>query len=219
MKVGIDGVMLGAWANIENAANILDVGTGTGLIAIMLAQRNANASIDAVEIDGMACEQAMENAANCMWKERINIIHGKFQTFANIVQKRYDLIVSNPPYFIASLQSPEMQRTVARHSTLLNQDDLLSGIAKILAEKGKFCAIFPYIEANIFIAKAAAINIFCNKKTNVKPNYEKPVKRILLEFSRDKQKLSETTICIETDERHNYSNEYKALTKDFYLKF
>jgi len=88
-----------------------------------------------------------------------------------------------------------------------------------LTEKGRFCAIFPYIEANIFIAKAAAINIFCNKKTNVQSNCEKPVKRMLLEFSRTKQKLLETTICIENNERHDYTNEYKTLTKDFYLKF
>ena len=219
MKVGIDGVMLGAWADVAGVENILDIGTGTGLIAIMLAQRNSTANIDAVEIDVMAYEQAVENANNCKWKERINVIHNKFQIFADTTPKRYDSIVSNPPYFIASLQSPEIQRTVARHSTLLTQDDLLCGINKLLTEKGRFCAIFPYIEANIFIAKAAAINIFCNKKTNVKPNHEKHVKRILIEFSRTKQKLSETTICIETNERHNYTNEYKTLTKDFYLKF
>jgi len=219
MKVGIDGVMLGAWADVANAENILDIGTGTGLIAIMLAQRNSTANIDAVEIDRPAYEQAVENANNCKWKERINVIHNKFQIFAETSQKRYDLIVSNPPYFIASLQSPEIQRTVARHSALLTQDDLLCGINKLLTENGRFCVIFPYIEANVFIAKAAAINIFCNKKANIKPNYEKPVKRILLEFSRTKQKLMETTICIETTERHNYTNEYKMLTKDFYLKF
>lgn len=219
MKVGVDGVMLGAWSDIANADNILDIGTGTGLIAIMLAQRNSTANIDAVEIDKMAYEQAVENVNNCRWKERINVIHDDFQYFAETTQKRYDLIVSNPPYFIASLQSPKIQRTVARHAALLTQDELLCGINKILAGNGKFCAIFPYIEANIFIAKAAAINIFCNKKTNIKPNYDKPVKRILLEFSRTKQNLSETTICIETNERHNYTAEYKMLTKDFYLKF
>jgi tRNA1Val (adenine37-N6)-methyltransferase len=219
MKVGIDGVMLGAWTDVANAKNILDIGTGTGLIAIMMAQRNNAANIDAVEIDRMAYEQAIENVNNCRWKEKISVIHDEFQHFAETTQKRYDLIVSNPPYFIASLKSPNMQRTVARHSALLTQDDLLCGIDKLLTEKGKFCAIFPYLEANIFIAKSAAINIFCNKKTNVKPNYEKPVKRILLEFSRTKQNLSETTISIETSERHSYTNEYKMLTKDFYLKF
>ena len=185
----------------------------------MLAQRNHTAYIDTVEIDEMAYKQAVENANNCKWKERINVIHNKFQSFAKTVQKRYDLIVSNPPYFIASLQSPKVQRTLARHSELLTQDDLICGVENILTEKGKFCAIFPYIEANIFIAKAAAVNLFCNKKTNVKTKPEKPVKRILLEFSRTKQKLLETTVCIENSERHAYTNEYKMLTKDFYLKF
>ncbi|MDR1553300.1 MAG: methyltransferase [Prevotellaceae bacterium] len=219
MKVGVDGVMLGAWIDVANASNILDIGTGTGLIAIMTAQRNSIASIDAVEIERQSYEQAVANVNNCKWKERINVIHEKFQTFAQTTQKRYDLIVSNPPYFIASLQSPEMQRTVARHSTLLTQDDLISGINKILTDTGKFAAIFPYIEANIFIAKAAAQNLFCNKKTNIKPNPQKPVKRIMLEFSRTKQSLMENIICIETGERHDYTDGYKRLTKDFYLKF
>jgi len=219
MKVGVDGVMLGAWADVANAARILDVGTGTGLIAIMLAQRNSVANIDAIEIDDQAYEQACENANKCKWRERINIIHGKFQTFADTTKQKYDLVVSNPPYFIDSLKSPEMQRTVARHSTLLTQDDLISGIEKTLLPTGKFVAIFPYIEANIFIAKAAGINLFCNKKLNIKPNPEKAVKRILIELSYIKQNLTEKTICIESDERHTYADEYKALTKDFYLKF
>jgi tRNA1Val (adenine37-N6)-methyltransferase len=220
MKVGVDGVMLGAWADVANASHILDVGTGTGLIAIMLAQRNTAANIDAIEIDLQAYEQARENASKCKWNERINVIHGRFQTFAEITVRRYDVIVSNPPYFIASLQSPEMQRTVARHSTMLTQDDLINGIDKILTPTGRFVAIFPYIEANVFVAKAAVKNLFCNKKMNVKPNSEKPVKRILLEFSRTKQNLTENTIIIENiGERHNYTNEYKMLTKDFYLKF
>ncbi|MDR1984861.1 MAG: methyltransferase [Prevotellaceae bacterium] len=219
MKVGIDGVMLGAWADVANAANILDIGTGTGLIAIMLAQRNSAANIDAIEIDRQSYEQAAENAAKCKWSARINIIHGKFQTFAETTQKKYDLIVSNPPYFIASLQSPEMQRTVARHSASLTHDDLIKGIDKILTATGTFSAIFPYVEGNIFIAKAAAANIFCNKRTNIKPNPEKPVKRIMLEFSRIKQNLAENTICIENGDRHNYTDAYKSLTKDFYLKF
>jgi tRNA1Val (adenine37-N6)-methyltransferase len=219
MKVGVDGVMLGAWADAVNAASILDVGTGTGLIAIMMAQRNGTAHIDAVEIDRQSYEQAAKNVNNCKWKERISVIHEKFQTFAETCQKRYDLIVSNPPYFIASLQSPEMQRTVARHSASLTQDDLLKGIDIILADTGKFAAIFPYVEANIFIAKAAAQNLFCNKKLNIKPDSEKPIKRIMLEFSRIKHKLVENIICIETGERHNYTSEYRMFTKDFYLKF
>ncbi|MDR2651844.1 MAG: tRNA (adenine(22)-N(1))-methyltransferase TrmK [Prevotellaceae bacterium] len=219
MKVGVDGVMLGAWVDAANASAILDVGTGTGLIAIMLAQRNSIADIDAVEIERQSYEQAVENVNNCKWKDRINVIHEKFQTFAQTTQKRYDLIVSNPPYFIASLQSPEIQRTVARHSASLTQDDLINGIDKILTDTGKFAAIFPYVEANIFIAKASAKNLFCNKKTNIKPNPQKPTKRIMLEFSRIKQNLTENIICIETGERHNYTDEYKALTKDFYLKF
>ncbi|MDR2291897.1 MAG: methyltransferase [Prevotellaceae bacterium] len=219
MKVGVDGVMLGAWTDVAKAVNILDIGTGTGLIAIMMAQRNSIANIDAVEIEQQSYEQAVENVNRCIWKNRINVIHEKFQTFAEITQKRYDLIVSNPPYFIASLQSPEMQRTVARHSLLLTQDDLINGVDKILCDTGKFAAIFPYIEANIFIAKAAVQNIFCNKKTNIKPSPEKPVKRIMLEFSRIKQNLMENTICIETGKRHDYTAEYKMLTKDFYIKF
>lgn len=219
MKVGVDGVMLGAWANCANAKNILDVGTGTGLIALMLAQRNPFAIIDAVEIDADACGQAGQNFADSAWKNRLQIFCKSFQQFANETTQKYDLIVSNPPYFIASLQSPDVQRTAARHAALLSQDDLIAGVDKILSPDGKFVAIFPYVEANVFIVKAAAKNIFCNKKMNVKPNAQKPVKRIMLEFSRDKQTLSEGTICIEMGTRNVYTEEYKQLTRDFYLKF
>jgi tRNA1Val (adenine37-N6)-methyltransferase len=219
MKVGVDGVMLGAWADVANASHILDIGTGTGLIAIMLAQRNETANIDAVEIEWQSYIQAVENANNCKWKDRINVIHEKFQTFVETTQKQYDLIVSNPPYFTGSLQSPEMQRTVARHTLLLNQDDLIDGINKILTDTGKFAAIFPYAEANIFIAKASMQRFFCNKKTNIKPTPKKPVIRIMLEISRVKQNFTENIICIETGTRHDYTDEYKRLTKDFYIKF
>ena len=217
MKVGTDGVMLGAWASISDANRILDIGSGTGLIALMLAQR-CNATIDAVEIDEPSAQQAKENVASSEWSDRVNVICSSFQHFARDANEKYDLIVSNPPYFVNSLKSPEVARTVARHNELLPHDELIEGINTLLAETGKFAGIFPYIEGNIFVVKAANYGLFCTKRVNVLGKVRGPVKRLLLEFERKPKALVEETFCIRGD-NSEYTVEYIQLTKDFYLAF
>jgi tRNA1Val (adenine37-N6)-methyltransferase len=217
MKVGTDGVMLGAWAAIGDANNILDIGTGTGLIALMLAQR-CNAKIDAVEIDEPSAQQAKGNVANSRWSNRVNIFCSSFQHFAKEANIKYELIVSNPPYFVKSLKSPEVARTVARHNELLPHHELIEGINTILAENGRFAGIFPYIEGNVFVAKASNYGLFCTKRVNVLGKVNGPVKRLLLEFERKPKTLVEETLCIRGDSSE-YTAEYIRLTKDFYLAF
>lgn len=217
MKVGTDGVMLGAWTNIGSANRILDIGTGTGLIALMLAQR-CNAQIDAVEVDEPSAQQAGENVANSKWSSRINIICNSFQCFAKEANQKYELIVSNPPYFVNSLKSPEVARTVARHNELLPHDELIEGVNAILTDEGRFAGIFPYIEGNVFVAKASNYGLFCTKRINVLGKVNGPVKRLLLEFERTPKPLAEETLCIRGDNRE-YTPEYVQLTKDFYLAF
>ncbi|HCX99607.1 MAG TPA: tRNA (adenosine(37)-N6)-methyltransferase TrmM [Bacteroidales bacterium] len=217
MKVGTDGVMLGAWTSIGDANRILDIGTGTGLIALMLAQR-CDAKIDAVEVDEPSAQQAEENVVNSKWGNRINIICSSFQSFAKETNEKYDLIVSNPPYFVNSLKSPEVARTVARHNELLPHDELIEGINTILTENGRFAGIFPYIEGNVFVAKASNYGLFCTKRVNVLGKVNGPVKRLLLEFERKPKPLAEETLCIRAD-NDKYTAEYIQLTKDFYLAF
>jgi tRNA1Val (adenine37-N6)-methyltransferase len=217
MKVGTDGVVLGAWANIKDAERILDVGTGTGLIAIMLAQRS-NALVDAVEIDSASAKQAKENVKISPWGERVFIHEESFQDFSAKTKNRYDLIVSNPPYFVNSYKSDTMARTIARHNDLLPHVALLEGISKILTKTGRFAGIFPYVEGNIFVAMAANYGLFCNKRVNVLGKKGGSVKRLLLEFSHIKEKLTEETLAIRCNDK-GFSPEYIDLTKDFYLAF
>ncbi|HAF27639.1 MAG TPA: tRNA (adenosine(37)-N6)-methyltransferase TrmM [Bacteroidales bacterium] len=218
MKVGADGVLLGAWASCEHAQTILDIGTGTGLIALMLAQRS-NSSIDAIEIDADACKQAADNANKSPWKERINIINQSFQDFSKETNKNYDLIVSNPPYFQNSLVAPNPKRTDARHNSNLELEDIIMGSIKLLNENGKLNLILPYLEGNMFIVKAAEYNLFCVRQTKILPKPGAEPKRLLLEFMKTKKPLVEQEIIIELNKRHDYSDAYKNLTKDFYLAF
>ena len=217
MKVGTDGVMLGAWTSIDDARTILDVGTGTGLIALMLAQR-CDAKIDAVEVDESSAQQAGENVANSKWSSRINIICNSFQYFAKATNEKYDIVVSNPPYFVNSLKSPEVARTVARHNELLPHDELIEGINSILSETGRFVGVFPYVEGNVFVALASTYGLFCNKRVSVFGKINGPVKRLMLEFSRERLPLDESSIAIR-GVKSEYTLEYINLTKDFYLAF
>lgn len=219
MKVGTDGVLLGAWVNTKNAKHILDVGTGTGLIALMMAQKsNDDVIIDAVDIDEQAYNQAIENVKNSSWANRINIYHTPFQYFAD-QKKEYDLIVSNPPYFISSTKAPEDQRNYARHTDLLDYDELLFGVLKLLAPQGAFCVILPSKEGELFRDMAEKNGLFLTKLMRVKTREDKVEKRYIMRFEKTRNSFSEESIIIEKDERQSYTEEYKSLTKDFYLAF
>ena len=218
MKVGTDGVLLGAWVDSENVKSILDIGTGTGLIALMLAQRS-NAIIEAIEIDESASIQAKENIAKSDWKESIQVLNIPFQKFYKSTNKTYDVIVSNPPYFQNSLFAPDKKRTDARHNSNLELEELLDGSIKLLNEEGKFSLILPYIEGTMFILKASEKGLFCTRQTKVLPRPGREPKRLLLEFMKTKKPLIEQEIIIELNKRHEYSDAYKNLTKDFYLAF
>lgn len=217
MKVGTDGVMLGAWADILNVTTALDIGTGSGVIALMLAQRS-NAIIDAVEIDYDSANQAKENIIHSPWNKRIRILHCPFQQFYRTCNTKYDLIVSNPPYFTRSLKSPSIIKSLVRHADELPNNDLIEGVVKLLHPNGRFCGVFPYSEGNVFIAQAANSGLYCNKKLNISSRPDKPVIRMLIELSFAKIKTSDESIIIH-DELGDYSHQYRELTKDFYLAF
>lgn len=218
MKVGTDGVLLGAWADFSKSDSILDIGAGSGLIAIMAAQRS-NAFIDAVEIDVQSYLQALGNVANSPWFNRIKIMHASFQKFASESEAKYDHIVSNPPFFINSLKSEKKEKNISRHNDLLPFPELIKGLVKLLAENGKFSIILPVPEGADFIKKAINEFLFLNRITRIFPCPWKPASRLLMEFSFIKTDVSEYNLTIELNERHEYSDEYKILTKDFYLGF
>ncbi len=218
MKVGTDGVLLGAWANCSRKKQILDIGAGTGLISIMLAQRS-EANIFAVEIEENAYKQAVENINACRWKERIQIFHTSFQQFASKTTKKFDLIVCNPPFFTNSLKANTENRTLARHNHSLPFAELIAGVSNILAENACFCLIIPSDLETKIQTIAQKNGLFCAEKLNVKPTPTKPPKRVLMNFSHKKNPTKNNFLTIEIGKRHEYSHEYMELTKDFYLKF
>ena len=219
MKVGTDAVLLGAWCNTGGAEKALDIGTGSGLIALMIAQRNAECIIDAVEIDEASGRQAAENAVNCPWSSRIEVHRTSFQEFYSKRDREYDLIVSNPPYFQNSLTNPNKEKSLARHDGSLPMKELITGVKKLLKEDGKFCMIMPVTEARIFIDKAQLGGLYCRVITCVLPNPGKPAKRYLMEFRNKKGNSAKNELILEMDKRHKYSDEFRKLTGDFYLYF
>jgi tRNA1Val (adenine37-N6)-methyltransferase len=215
MKVGTDGVLLGAWTEPGDASVMLDVGTGTGLIAIMLAQRS-KAVIHAIEIEPHASHQAMENVQKCPWKDRITATHSSFQDFSKDSNTKYDLIVTNPPFFSNSLKTPHGGRNLARHNDILPPDDLLAGVDRLLGPKGRFCLIMPYVDSSLFLVDAALYHLYCVRKAHVKATPGKKVTRVLMELGRERCKIQEEDIVIQESEGV-YAAKFKTLTKDFYL--
>ncbi|MFL5763192.1 MAG: tRNA1(Val) (adenine(37)-N6)-methyltransferase [Bacteroidia bacterium] len=218
MKVGTDAVLLGSWVNASHAKTILDIGTGTGVIALMLAQKSA-ARIDAIDIDGNAYTQAVENVNNCSWKDHIEVHHISLQQFAKESDHKYDIIVSNPPYFVDSSKASEESRTNARHTDQLPFKELLDGVLKLLSPAGKFYVILPTKESELFRDEAEKHKFFLTKQTRIITRTDKPEKRVLMRYEFIQRAFSENSITIEKDERHSYTDEYKDMTKDYYLNF
>jgi tRNA1Val (adenine37-N6)-methyltransferase len=216
MKVGTDGVLLGAWVCVNGAKKILDIGTGTGLIALMLAQKST-AAIDAIDINSEACCQAQENVKNCIWAERIKIYHSSLQDFARNSKTKYDLIVSNPPFFTDACKAGTEARNIARHTDeTLSFDDLIDGVKMLLQPSGKFCAILPYKEGTCFIEKSSEKDLFVEKLTHVKTKSDRLEKRLLITFGSKKTTPEDNDIVIQ-EEDLSFTREYVELTKDYYL--
>jgi len=218
MKTGTDGCLLGAWADVCNAQNILDIGTGSGVIALMLAQRS-NAMIDAVEIDNDAYKQACENFANSPWKVRLQAIHAPLQAYVKTCPKKYDLIVSSPPYFLNSLKTTDSKRKLARHTDSLSFEELLSGTLRLLNKNGKFCVVIPSDITSLFCDIALIEGFYINRITHVEPKAGAKPLRTLLQMERLKKANLSDTIAILDKEGKSYTPDYIRLTKDFYINF
>ncbi len=219
MKVGTDGVLLGAWCPIVNKPfSVLDIGTGTGLIALMLAQRCNAQQIDAIEIDELAYEQAVDNFENSPWSDRLFCFHAGLDEFVEEPEEEYDIIVSNPPFYSEDFKSQNEQRDVARFQDALPFEELIEAADILLSENGIFAVIIPFKEEEKFIKLCSDVELYPVKKTRVKGTHNTPIVRTLLAFKR--YELSTLTIdelVIEIN-RHEYTDDYIALTKDFYLK-
>lgn len=220
MKVGTDGVLLGAWVDLTDAQNVLDVGTGTGLIALMIAQRHAKSKITAIDIDPEACCQAAENFTMSHWVDRMDVVNVSIQSFRQNHGGAFDLIVCNPPFFQNSFKSDCSKRNLARHTDTLSVEELIRSASALSADCGRLAVVIPEEQAERFIELSHKYFYNLVRSLCVKPNKMKPTKRRLLEFKKHfAGEFQENEIFIETTTRHFYSNEYKELTKEFYLAF
>ena len=218
MKVGTDGVLLGAWVSIElDYFSAIDIGAGTGLIALMIAQRSNIELIDAIELNDEAFEQSVSNFEQSDWSDRLFCYHASFQEFTDEIDDTYDLIVSNPPFYTSTYKELSEDRAMARHSESLPYSELLSGVVKMLSDKGSCAFIIPFCEEEEFIAEAKELKLFPNRITRVKGAKDTPIKRSLLQFSYVNSEIEFTDLVIEI-ERHIYTEDYKNLVQDFYLK-
>ena len=218
MKVGTDGVLLGAWVSLEKKPNsILDIGSGTGIIALQLAQRSNAETIDGLEIDENAYEQCVHNFENSPWSDRLFCYHASLAEFTEEIDEEYDLIISNPPFYSEDYKTENKSRDTARFNDSLPFDALLNNVSHLLSKKGIFAVVIPNKEEKRFIEIASKIHLFPKRICRVQGNGATEIKRSLLEFTFEKVQPKKQHLIIET-RRNCYTEDYINLVRDFYLK-
>jgi len=217
MKVGTDGVLLGSWAGKGlSPQRILDIGAGSGLIALMLAQRFKSAEVEAVEIEELCAQQCKENVLASPYKNRVKTINSSIQEFAFSSKDKFDLLVSNPPFFIDSFTSDNDQRNTARHNHTLRQHEILQAVTDLSHHKSVFAIILPIKEGDLFIVKAREYPWYLNTQVYIKGSPESKEKRVLLEFTKSANPLTKSQLIVE-EKRGVYTKEFSNLVKSFYL--
>ncbi|QCE41490.1 tRNA1(Val) (adenine(37)-N6)-methyltransferase [Psychroserpens sp. NJDZ02] len=218
MKIGTDSVLLGAWTPLDtNPFAVLDIGAGTGVLSLMLAQRSNAGVIDALEIDEQAYEQCVDNFETSPWADRLFCYHADLAEFVEEIEDKYELIISNPPFYSEDYKTNNDQRDLARFTDALPFDHLVDSVSKLLSKDGIFSVVIPFKEEVNFINLASEVKLFPNKILHVKGSDTSEIKRSLLAFSFRESDIKIDTLIIETA-RHQYTDDYINLTKDFYLK-
>lgn len=217
MKVGTDGVLLGAWATVNRSEKALDIGTGTGLMALMLVQRNPQTRILAIEPNEQALKDARINFENSRWNERIELVESSIEDF--VPDYKFDLIISNPPFFHQDLQSPDEDRSLARHAKVFDHF-AFANTSRFLTENGIISGIYPVPVFKKFDAIARTLGLFPRRICEVFPTPAKQAHRILFEYTfMEVENATRSTLIIEENGRHKYSKNYIDLTREFYLNF
>ena len=218
MKIGTDGILLGAWVELKDPYSILDIGAGTGIIGLMMAQRSDAGLIDAIEIDDDAYEQCVDNFENSPWNDRLFCYHASLDEFAEEMdEEKYDLIISNPPFYTEDFKGNDEVRNQAKFADALPFQDLIESVSRLLDENGQFAVIIPFSEEEKFLKIAKKVNLYPNRINRVRGTKGTPIKRSLIQLSFAKIEVEENELIIEIS-RHEYTPEYIELVRDFYLK-
>lgn len=217
LKVGTDGVLLGAWADYTGAKRILDIGTGTGVLALIAAQRNAEALVDAVEIDDASAEQAQENVAASPWASRVRV--HRMDARRMHVEEPYDVVICNPPFYPGEMASPDDRVSVAKHGTGLVFPELVELMERVLSPQGRLNVIVPMNRSLDFSGDAERLELFASRECHVRYLASKPPKRVLLEMKRGEQATALEEITIEEGGLRDFSQRYRELLSDLMLKF
>jgi len=218
MKIGTDGVLLGAWTSVQDAYSILDIGAGTGILALMLAQRSNAEQIDALEIDEDAYEQCVDNFENSSWADRLFCYHVALDEFVEEMEdEKYDLIISNPPFYTEDYKSDDTARNMARFADSLPFEELINFASELLSDEGSFAVIIPFSEEKYFLKLSEKVNLFPNRITRVRGTENTPLKRSLLQLSFTEKPFSSNELILEVS-RHEYTQDYQKMVAPFYLK-
>lgn len=218
MKIGTDGVLLGAWTSVKNNPfSVLDIGSGTGVLSLMIAQRSFAENIEAIEIDADAYEQCAENFENSPWADRLFCYHASLLEFVEEIDDKFDLIICNPPFYSEDYKTENKSRDLARFNDAMPFEHLIFAVANLLSSNGLFSVVIPVKEESKFIELTSKSGLFTNRILHIKGHPNSEIKRSLLEFSFTKNKTTTSQLVIETA-RHQYTDDYIQLTKDFYLK-
>jgi len=216
MKVGTDAVLLGALVQAGNALSILDIGTGSGILALMLAQKS-NAEIDGIDIHEASCKDAEKNFSESAWKTRLRVYHTSLNELAKRSRKKFDLIVTNPPFFNYCLKPPSFDKILAKHSAGMSHSELLQGVRKLLKDTGQFWVILPFTEGKVFLDLAESCSLYMNKEILIRPKSGKPVNRTVMEFRWTKPIHTQCTEVSIRNEYGSYHEDYMRLTEGYYL--
>ncbi|OUR98322.1 tRNA (adenine-N(6)-)-methyltransferase [Flavobacteriales bacterium 33_180_T64] len=218
MKIGTDSVLLGTWTSVDNNPfSVLDIGSGTGILSLILAQRSHAQVIEALEIDDKAYEQCVDNFEQSSWNDRLFCYHASLEEFADEIEDNYDLIICNPPFYSETYKTKNTQRDLARFQDAMPFEHLLQSVVSLLSGNGLFSVIIPFSEENNFISLATTVSLFPKRIMHVKGTATTEIKRSLIEFSFTKTHIQTSELIIEIS-RHQYTSAYIDLTQDFYLK-
>ena len=219
MKVGTDAVLLGAWAPVNpTTKSILDIGAGSGILALMLAQRSNANLIDGLEIDVEAYEQCVTNFEESPWADRLFCYHASLKEYTNEMDIKYDFIISNPPFYNETYTTNDKSRNTARFEAAMPFNELLKSVRKLLSKNGKFCVVVPFESEDKLVEIGKENSLFCDKILRVRGKKNSVIKRSLMAFSFEKNPVKVKEIYLER-KRHVYSKDFINLTKEFYLKF